>query len=168
MSLTLLVSSPFFWFLYCLLLHPLPPPSFLPSLSKYPLRSTSFSCTLALYSFFSFLLLSSQLIPSPILSHPILSPSFSFPFISSSISHPIPHVAPFRGLVDLHAPVSKYWPAFGKNGKADITVVSYFCRLASYVLIYYMTSCVIEWVSEWVKERLDCRTMLHYCLVDYI
>ena len=30
----------------------------------------------------------------------------------------------YRGLIDMNAPVSKYWPAFAANGKEGITVVS--------------------------------------------
>ena len=32
------------------------------------------------------------------------------------------HLMVDRGLIDLEAPVAKYWPEFGKNGKGSITV----------------------------------------------
>ncbi|MGB5701749.1 MAG: serine hydrolase domain-containing protein, partial [Polyangiales bacterium] len=32
------------------------------------------------------------------------------------------HLMVDRGAIDLDAPVAKYWPAFGKNGKGGITI----------------------------------------------
>src|SRR5262249_32484218 len=35
-----------------------------------------------------------------------------------------------RGLIDLHAPVARYWPAFAQSGKGEITVCQALSHLA--------------------------------------
>ena len=78
-----------------------------------------------------------------------------------------------RGLVDLHAPVSKYWPAFGKNGKADITVVSSSSMSGISVrpsdcLSVCLSICVcVCLLSDWLADRFTFKIFRSYTTIYY-
>jgi hypothetical protein len=62
------------------------------------------------------------------LYHTILPQSFNpIPIMPFTVPFPVPVpvlLLHCRGLVDMNAPMSQYWPAFAANGKEGITVVS--------------------------------------------
>lgn len=55
--------------------------------------------------------------------------------VSKGASALCAHVLADRGALDYEAPVARYWPEFGKNGKADITVEQLLSHLAALNMI---------------------------------
>ena len=57
------------------------------------------------------------------------------------------HILADRGLIDYDAPVTKYWPAFGKNGKEKVTVAQAMSHQAGLHAVPHPLS--IEFVQDW-------------------
>ena len=57
------------------------------------------------------------------------------------------HILADRGLNDYDAPVTKYWPAFGKNGKEKVTVAQAMSHQAGLHAVPHPLS--IEFVQDW-------------------
>lgn len=57
------------------------------------------------------------------------------------------HILADRGLIDYDAPVTKYWPAFGKNGKEKVTVAQAMSHQAGLHAVPHPLT--IEFVQDW-------------------
>ena len=57
------------------------------------------------------------------------------------------HILADRGLIDYDAPVTKYWPAFGKNGKEEVTVAQAMSHQAGLHAVPHPLT--IEFVQDW-------------------
>ncbi|MGV2984346.1 serine hydrolase domain-containing protein [Microbacterium sp. AGC85] len=62
-------------------------------------------------------------VADPDTKEPVTGDTLFYPFsVTKGVTSTALHLQAERGLVDYDAPISTYWPEWGKNGKGDITV----------------------------------------------
>jgi CubicO group peptidase (beta-lactamase class C family) len=70
---------------------------------------------------------------------------------SKGITATLAHVLAERGMIDLDAPIARYWPEFGQNGKAGVTLAHALTHTSGLVNFDADSGFVVEDMCDWGK-----------------